>query len=703
MLGTALLFAVVLAVPPLRQAALLGASRVVLFVATPLTPDIAGFEDLPVASQVVASDGTVLGSVAGGERREPVRLRDLSPEVRHAVLAAEDARFYRHDGVDPMAVARAFIRTGQGRKQGGSTITQQLAKINYTDSERTVLRKLREVLYAARLERKYTKDELLERYLNQVYFGDGSYGIDAAARSFFGVPASDLNAAQAATLAGVIRAPEAYDLRAKPAAVKARRDQVLGNMRRHGWLHARAARDAAAAPIETVPAASASGAPKAPHFVEFVRREAAALDALGGTPESRAHQLVSGGYRIETTLDVKAYDIAEATVRDQLGLPEDPATAVVSVQPGDGAIRVLFGGLGFDRKFDLASQGTRQPGSSFKPFVYLAALRDGIDPRSVLDASSPKQLEYKGSPYTVNNYEGEGGGTATIDDAMVESINTVFSQVALEAGPSAVVDAATRAGINEERLKSDRERPSVALGGLRNGVTPLEMASAYATFAANGEFANPYAIARIKNRNGEVVYNHQGSPSRAFDRREVAVLNRPLIDVVQRGTGTAARFGPVGAVAGKTGTTQKYGDAWFVGYTQQLATSVWVGYPDAVKPMIAVHGRKVSGGSFPAAIFGTYMRQALAGQKLSPLETATPDSLGLRMLGTTSTTTSSSTSSTTSSTTSTTAAPGAPPPAPPTTRRADPTTTTERPRQTSSSSTTSTTAKPKQATATTAG
>ena len=693
-IGFAVVVAVVAVVPPLRNAALLAGSRVVLFLASPLAPDIKGFEALPVASKIHAVDGTLLGT-AGGERREPATLKSLPEHVRHAVLAAEDARFYEHDGVDPTGIIRAVVRSSQGQKQGGSTITQQLAKINYTESERTMLRKLREVMYATKLEDNYTKDQLLERYMNQVYFGDGAYGIAMAARSYFGVDPKNLTADQAATLAGIIRAPEAYDARAKPAVVKARRDQVLGNMQRHGWLDETTARAAKQAPLAVAPLNPSPDAIKAPHFVEFVRREASELDALGGSAESRAHQLVSGGYTIETTLDVKAFDAAEATVREQLGQPGDPTTAVVSVQPGDGAIRALVGGLDAAQRFDVATQGTRQPGSSFKPFVYLAALRDGIDPRSVFDTTSPRPMNYKGEAYTVDNYEGAGSGHATVDDALVQSINTVYAQLVIETGPADAVDAAVRSGIDEARTRRDRDRPAVALGGLTSGATPLEMAAAYATFAAQGEYARPYAIARIVDRRGREVYAKKIERTRAFEATEVAVMNRPLIDVVQQGTGVAARFGPRGAVAGKTGTTQKYADAWFVGYTTKLATSVWVGYPEALKPMTDVHGRKVSGGSFPAAIFGDYMPKALAGQSLPRLPTASPDELDLRMITPSTTTSSSSTtSSSTSSSTTAPLQPGTtaytPPPPPPrqnTTTTKKPTTTTTTGRTTTSTTT----------------
>jgi penicillin-binding protein 1A len=692
---SAALIAVIAVVPPFRRAAALAGSRVVLFIASPLAPDIGGFDDLPATSKVLAADGSVLVELdtPTGGRRQPVDLQRLPDHVWRAVLAAEDENFYEHSGVDPGAVFRAVVRSAQGRAQGGSTITQQLAKINYTRSERTVFRKLREVLYASRLEGKYSKDQLLERYLNQVYLGDRAYGIAAAAESYFGVQSDQLTTAQAATLAAMIKGPEQFDPRTHPAAVRARRDAVLRNMTRNDWLSSQELAVARRTPIEVV-APKPPTATRAPHFVDYVIREAQGLDELGGSSEGRGHRVFTGGLTIKTTLDPKAFDAAEAAVRKQLGAPEDPATAVVSVQPGDGAIRAMVSGLDPARKFNLAdhSGDGRQPGSAFKPFVYLASLRAGIDPRSPIDARSPKEFEFRGERYRVRNYEGNSEGVATIDDALVHSINTVFAQLVLDAGPQSVVKMAQTSGLDDPSrpLEDDRNRPAIALGGLRHGVTPLEMAAAYATFAAKGTYAEPYAIAGITDRAGRDVYIHALSTRKAFEPKEVGVLNAALMGVVDRGTGTAARIGR--PVAGKTGTTQNYGDAWFVGFVPQLSTAVWVGNPEKIVPMKNVHGRSVSGGSFPAAIWAQTMRAALAGVPVEPIATASPDELGLRLLApTTSTTSSSSTTSSVPTTLPvTTIPPGQPAPtqpaptAPPTTR-AKPTTT--RPPTTTSTTT----------------
>jgi penicillin-binding protein 1A len=551
--------------------------------------------------------------------------------VVHAVLAAEDAGFYQHGGVDLTALGRAaWNDVRSGHVQGGSTITQQLAKLNYTGSQRTFFRKFRELLYAAKLEQRYSKDELLQRYINQVYFGDGNYGIAAASAHYFGVAPEQLTAAQAATLAGMIHSPGHLDPYVRPDAVVARRNQVIANMQKHHWLDPAAAGVAKAAPLAVAPDKpdEAEFGTTAPHFVQYVAREAAGLDELGGTAASRSKQVYTGGYTIETTLDPKAQDEATNAARQTLGAPGDPTSAVASVQPGDGAVRVLFGGLDPNRRFDVASQGRRQPGSSFKPFLYLAALESGIDPRTTFDSGSPKTVSCAGAPWTVHNYEGEGGGPISVDDAMAQSVNTVFQQLMAEVGPSAVQHTAERVGISADELTP--ARCAMALGGLPQGVSPLEQAAAYATFAAKGIYAQPYSIVRIKNRSGQVVYQHQSKTSPAIPPTEAGVLNAALEGVVNDGTGTAAAIGR--PLAGKTGTTENHADAWFIGYVPQLSTAVWVGYPDSLVPMTDVGGIAVSGGSYPARIFARYMKPALANTDVQDLYTASPDQLSLHRL-----------------------------------------------------------------------
>jgi membrane peptidoglycan carboxypeptidase len=409
------------------------------------------------------------------------------------------------------------------------------------------------------------------------------------------------------------------------------------------------------------------------------------------------------------------FDATVASVQARLGSPGDPFTAVATIVPGDGAVRSLFGGLDFaSSQFDMSSNpgSGRQAGSSFKPFVYLASLRKGIDPRSTYDGTSGRVIPCYDRAKPVSNYAGEDlGGRITLDEAMVHSVNVVFVELGCKTGVRDVIRTAVDDGIPSDATKA---QGAVFLGGLDDrGVNALEMASAFATFAANGTYAKPYGIARIKDASGRVVYEHKPETRPVFKPEEVGVLNVALQAVVARGTGTAANLGGR-PVAGKTGTTQDNIDGWFVGYTPQLATGVWVGH-NKNEPMTNVHGRPVTGGSFPAAVFGDVMKAAHAGVPVKPLFTATPDQLDLTVTSPLASTTSSSTSSTSSSTTSSSIPGGAttvvPPTAPPgggggrttTTRPPAPTTTstTAKPpppttttSTTSSTSTTTITAKP---------
>jgi len=655
-IGVVLTLFIIGVVPPFRRAAVSVTSRIILLVASPLSPGVGDFDKLSKATRVLAADGSEVGQL-GAEQREPVRLDKLPPHVSKAVLAAEDANFYNHSGVDPSAVFRAaFNRAKGGNVTGGSTLTQQLAKLNFTGSQRSIFRKLKEVLYASKLESKYSKNELLEHYLNQVYFGQGAYGIGLASQTYFAIPPEQLNPAQAAMLAGKIHAPNALDPYRDPAKVQARRDQVLKLMKQHGWVSGEELSTALASPLNVAPdpgsrsSAAARGSARAPQFVSYVGREAAGIGALGDNPDTRRKQIFTGGYTVETTLDMKGLDAARGAAEKFLGAKGDPTTTVVSIQPGDGAVRVLFGGLDPKLEFDPASQGKRQPGSSFKPYVYLAMLEKGIDPRTTFDSSSPQTLNCKGSPWPVENFEGKGGGRTTVDQGLTDSINTVFAQVMTRVGPDAVQKVAEKAGIPHDAIAP--AECAMALGGLRRGVSPLDQAVGFSTFAAKGTSAMPYAITRIKDRNGKVVYQHKNKTSQAIDDKEVGVLNGALKRVVEAGTGRAAGIGR--PLAGKTGTSEHNGNAWFVGFVPQLATSVWVGYPEGDRPMTNVHGIEVTGGSFPARIFSQYMRAVLAGVPVQEIYTVSPDELNLKGAPETKSSSSTTSNSSTTSSSSTT-------------------------------------------------
>ncbi len=621
----AVLLVLVTLVPPLRSIATFAASKVILVVTTPFAPSVKGLNTAPESSRVLAADGTPIGTFEEGERI-PVRVGDLPPHVTGAVLAAEDADFYRHDGVDPSAIVRATLNMATGGKQqGGSTITQQLAKLNYTSGERTIFRKLREVLFATRLERDYTKDQLLERYLNQVYLGDGSYGIGAAAQRTFGVPAAKLTPDQAAALAVRIRSPGNIDPRKKPESVVQRRNQVLEAMASAGTVPKDQVAALQAVRLAPIPLPPALAKPER-LVVDRARREALKLDVLGGDEEEKLAKLEGGGLIIETALDSKGQKAAREAAQAALPRPEDASAAVVGVQPGDGAIKVLLG----DSKggqFDVATTGRRQPGSSFKPFTYAAALEDRIHPGTTYESSSPQTFSYKGSTFPVQNAEGGTGGPITLDQATVESVNVVYMQVALKVGPDKVKKVAERLG----EPKDLEAVPSLALGGEGKGVSPLDQAAAYATFASGGTYAEPYLVARIKDAKGKVVWQHDKKTRRAMDQKEAGNLNRVLQQVVTDGTGKAAAIGR--PVAGKTGTTNDSKDIWFVGYTPQLATAVWVGYVDAPKPVTDARGRPQFGGGPPARIFSSTMKAALQSVRETPLQVNTPEDLGLKLPG----------------------------------------------------------------------
>ena len=616
------------AVPPLRRAVSLGTSRVILWAASPITPFVPDFSRFAETTRVLASDGSELAALSGDDgRRQVVELEAVPEHVRRAVLAAEDGDFYRHSGVDPLSLVRAVGSTALGRTQGGSTITQQLAKLNYTGSRRSLFRKFSEVFYASALEQRYSKDELLERYLNQVYFGEGAHGVFAAAHTFFGVDPAQLTPAQAATLAGKIQAPSRLDPRTAPDEVVKRRDHVLRAMAGHGWLGGPEFDAALAEPMTLAPP-QPPGITRAPHFIDYIKREAGGLDQLGDDPESRRTSLLTGGYTIETTLDPKLFDATAASVAARLGEPGDPITAVASVVPGDGAVNNLFGGADYlATQYGYADRGLRQAGSAFKPFVYMAALRDGIDPRSAFDGTSGRRIPCYGAQ-PVRNYAGEDfGGAIDVDAALARSVNVVFVDLGCQVGVRDVVRAATDAGIPDDATDA---QGAVFLGGLDRGVSPLSMAAAYATFASGGVYAEPYGIKTIRDSRGKVVYEHSRKTRRAFTAEEAGVLNNALQRVVGEGTGRAAGLGR--QVAGKTGTTENNVDAWFVGYVPQVATAVWVGY-DPQQPMTDVHDRSVTGGSFPAAIFGDLMRAGLADVPVRRLPVASPDALHLRRLG----------------------------------------------------------------------
>lgn len=572
-------------------------------------PDLQADPDLfevAETSVVYAADGTVLAEWYDEQDRTIIANEAIPQTLKKAVVAIEDRRFYEHKGVDPQAVLRAvFVNSTAGEiQQGGSTITQQTVKLLATGGERTVSRKVEEAMLALSLETHADKEDILGVYLNTVYYGRGAYGVESAARRFFGISAGDLALAQCALLAGCIQSPTAYDPYMNPGAALERRNLVLREMRDQGYITPAEAVAALAEPLTLAEAEEEP--PFAPYFVEYVRRDL--LERLG------SERLYRGGLRIYTTLDPEAQRAAEAAAAAALPDPEDPEVALVSVRWSDGAVVAIVGGRDFSAgQFDLATQGRRQTGSAFKPFVLAAALEEGYSLSSTWDAA-PFSTPVIDGVWNVENYEnGITRGTFTLETATVWSINTVYARLIMAVGADKVVDVAHRMGITTPI----KPNPAIALGGLDRGVSPLEMASAFGSIANGGVAVPPSGVERVTDDKDVVVYAPDRTGTRAIAPDVAATLARVLGEVYSRGTGMGADFGRPGAV--KTGTSQSWRDAWIVGFSGDLSTAVWVGYPEAQLPMESVHGIRVTGGSFPAQVWKGFMN--VAAQPPKPVTT----------------------------------------------------------------------------------
>ena len=556
------------------------------------------------SAMVVDAKGRELAVLSQDGQRFEVPLRDVSPVVVDALIAAEDRRFYQHDGIDPIGVSRALWNNARsGGLQGGSTITQQLVKNAYLSSERSLWRKAREAVLSVKLERSADKEEILERYLNTVYFGRGAYGIEAAARIYFDTHASELDLQQAALLVGLLRSPETADPVEQPEEATARRAVVLQDLVEVNKLTEAEAEAAAATPLGATPTTRAVTltAGLAPHYVEWIREQT--IEAVG------EDAVYGSGIRVVTTLDLDAQAAAEKAISDVLTEPGGVQAALVALDE-DGAIRAHVGGRDFAAlQVDLV-RGTdgggsgRQPGSSFKPFVLQAALEEGITLGDRYAAPASIALTVEGAPWPVDNYDNQGHGALTVAEATARSINTVYAQLLSDVGPKAVAEAASRAGIDAEL----EPHPAIALGA--EEVSPLDLASAYLTFADDGRRVEPYAIERIEDTAGNVLWEpDRPEPEQSVEADISRAVTHALRGVIETGTGRAADIDR--PAAGKTGTTQENVDAWFAGYVPGYAAVVWMGHPEASVPMDDVQGQTVSGGSFPAQIWSTFMRVAL--------------------------------------------------------------------------------------------
>jgi membrane peptidoglycan carboxypeptidase len=581
----------------------------------------------PEARSVVqAADGSVLAVLHGDQDRVVVALSAVPVRVRDAVLAAEDARYYQHGALDLRGIARAIAvdLTSGHLREGGSTIAQQYVKNVVTGDRRSLHRKLVEAVDAAALERTASKDRILAAYLNQVYFGDGVYGIATAAQHYFSRPVGKLSLAQAAALAGTIASPERFRPTAGREAL-ARRNLVLDRMAAVGF--ASPARVAAAKRQPLAPRPHRQTV-RYPYFVDDVTRTLLgdhALDAALGPAGSAARRraVYEGGLRIRTTLRPDDQGRAETAVRDQLaGVGVD--AALVSLDPATGAVVAMVGGHDFARsRVNLATgQGGSgfPPGSSFKVFYLVAALEEGIPTSTSFDTASPVTVTAPACPtgYTVHNAEPALGGRMALPQATAESVNAYYAQLMVRVGTTNAIRAARSMGITSPL----HDYCSLVLG--TENVTPLELAGAYATLANGGVHCRPSIIAAITGPTGRVLFDGRPSCRQAVDPQVAATAVGILRGVVgPGGTGFRAAIGR--PVAGKTGTTSNNVDAWFTGFTPQLATSVWVGDAHAQVPMGHLFaGGPVFGGTFPALIFHDYMAAALAGQPVADLPGGPP-------------------------------------------------------------------------------
>lgn len=578
---------------------------------------------LALRTTITASDGTRLARIyKPAANRELIPLKKVPDHLRDAVLAAEDARFFDHPGYDLRSIARAaLVNLQEGRYlQGGSTITQQYVKNTYFKRPgRTLERKARELRIAIELESRYTKREILELYLNTVYMGEGAYGLRAASETYFRRPVSKLGLQDSALLAALIKAPAVYNPREHPNRARARRNYVLDRMVDLGMIRPSAARAAKAAKLGITPEPPQLSI-KEPYFVEAVKREVLAEERIAPTDAQRANELYRGGLRIETTLRPRIQEAAEDAIRSVLNRPGDPEAALIAIEPSTGRIVAMVGGRNWERSqvnlaLGRAGGGSgRQPGSSFKPLVAAAALESGISIDAKYEAAATYFRLPDETTWTVRNAEGGATGRLSLYEGLVHSINGVYARLGLQLGPDRVASQARLMGVTA-RLPV---YPSISLGA--SEVSVLDMATAYSTLANGGTYVEPTTIEEIRLPGGDVLHPHQEEIPSVVSRGNVYLLTEAMQDVINRGTGRGAFIGR--PAAGKTGTTDDYADAWFVGFTPDLVAAVWVGFPQGRIPMTNVHGIRVYGGTFPASIWRTFMLRALANVPPTDFETA---------------------------------------------------------------------------------
>ena len=603
---TIILISVAAAIPIITLGILAGMFTLGLRTVAAVEQDIPSLEDqrgvsLAQTTQIYAADGTLLAYLHGVENRTVISGKAIPDNLKYAVVAVEDERFYQHSGVDLEGLVRALVVNlkAQGVSEGFSSITMQLVGNMYLDrTDISLDRKFNEMALAWQFERKYSKDEILEMYLNTIYFGSNAYGVEAAAKTYFDKEPMELTIAEAALLAGLPQAPTAYSPRRNPERALARRDRIILKMYEQGFITQEEAREAWDEPLDLA-VASPYTKVQEPYVVAYVRKQL--IDMYG------EDKVFKGGLRVETSINPAYQKLATEAISSTLNEEGDPSAAMVSIEAKTGYIRAMVGSTDYDdSKFNLAAQGRRQPGSAFKTFVLAAAIEAGVDPYETYYESQPLTIELPGQPkpWNVKTYGGNYYGTTSIDVATLRSDNTVYAQMILDLGPELVVDIAKRMGITSQL----DPYPAISLGGLTYGVSPLEMASAYATLANGGEHISPTIILKIKDAEGNVLWEANPKRTQAISAGVAYEVTRILQRNISSGTGTRADIDR--PAAGKTGTAQEYYDAWFCGYTPHLSTAVWMGHPEAQIEMNNVHGIRVTGGSFPAEMWQKFMYDA---------------------------------------------------------------------------------------------
>jgi penicillin-binding protein 1A len=562
-------------------------------------------ENLQTASAVYDRRNQLIGNLYY-YRRIWIDFNKIPKTLRNAVIAIEDSRFYQHNGVDLRGMARAVYHNliPGGAMEGGSTITQQLAKISLLSSERTLARKVQDITLAMQIEQTYTKDEILAMYLNSVYLAHGNVGVEAASRYYFGKPAGRLGLAEAALLAGLIRSPEHYSPLKSPGAAKERRNLVLQKMLEQQYITKAQYKTAAATGVHVVRTGQLAAV--GGYFLDYVRER---LLKEGFTED----ELRFDGYKIYTSLDLNLEKAAERTM---LQLPKasgsktQPQGALISLNPKTGEIVAMVGGRSYaSSQYNRSIRSYRQPGSAIKPFVYATALEKGFTAATVIEDQPLTIALPGGKSWSPENYDRIYRGPLTLREALRNSVNTVAVQLLQKVGVDAVAEQMERMGIRslvKQGGNNDLSLAPLALGGLTKGVTPLELTAAYVPFANLGVYVKPYAIKKVTDRQGNLVKQFKTEKHSVLSPQTAYIITCLLKDVIEQGTGQRARIGR--PAAGKTGTTSDYTNAWFVGYTPDLVTSIWIGNDRQDQPMRYKGGNV--GSAAAAELWGSYMKQS---------------------------------------------------------------------------------------------